>query len=139
MLLILLSMRAYVIVAGEDPEPQPLDFDQDDNYDDWKAKEAEAASIIRLSCYPEVLCIFKGITNSHEMWNRLQISLDTAGSYIGRQDILCQFRGCCPKQDKQLKADFTKLSDYCIQLNHTDEAITDRDFRMQIFTSLPSQ
>ena len=54
MILILSAMRAYAIVTGEDPEPQPLDFDHDDNYDDWKAKEAEAASIIRLSCSPEI-------------------------------------------------------------------------------------
>jgi len=54
MILILSAMGAYVIVTGEDPEPQPLDFDHDDNYHDWKAKEAEAASIIRLSCSPDV-------------------------------------------------------------------------------------
>jgi hypothetical protein len=39
MIPILSAMRAYAIVSGEHPEPQPLDFDQDDNYDDWKAKE----------------------------------------------------------------------------------------------------
>jgi len=46
-------MRAYTIFTGEVPEPQPLDFDHDDNYDDCKAKEAEAVSIIRHSCSPE--------------------------------------------------------------------------------------
>jgi len=54
MILILSAMKAYAIVTGEDPELQPLDFDHDDNYDDWKAKEAEAASMIRLSCSSEV-------------------------------------------------------------------------------------
>jgi hypothetical protein len=113
-ILILSAMRAYAIVTGEDPEPQPLDFDHDDNYDNSKAKAAEAASIIRLSCSPEVRCIIK----------------DTAGSYIGRQDILRQFRACRPKEDEPLKAYFTKLSNYRIQLDHTDDAITDRDFRI---------
>jgi len=139
MILILSSMRAYTIVTGEDSEPQPLDFDQDDNYDDWKAKEAEAASIIRLSCSPEVRRIVKGIRNPHEMWNTLEPSLDTAGCYISRQDILRQFRACRPKEGEPLKAYFTKLSNYRIQLDHTDDAVTDRDFRTQIFTSLPSQ
>jgi len=37
-ILILSAMRAYAIITGEDPEPQPLDFDHDDNYEDWKAK-----------------------------------------------------------------------------------------------------
>jgi len=32
-----------------------------------------------------------------------------------------------------------KLSNYRTQLDHTDDAFTDRDFRTQIFTSLPSQ
>jgi len=39
MILILSAMRAYASVTGDDSEPQPLDFDHDDNYDDWKDKE----------------------------------------------------------------------------------------------------
>jgi len=132
-------MSAYAIVTREDPEPPPLDFDHKDNYDDWKAKEAEAASMIRLSCSPEVRRIIKGLRNPHEMWNTLETSLDTAGSYIGRQDILCQFRAYRPKEDEPLKTYFTKLSNYRIQLDHTADAVTDRDFRTQIFTSPPSQ
>ena len=119
MILILSAMKAYTIVPGEDPEPQPLDFGHDDNYGDWKAKEAEAASMIRLSCSPEVRRIVKGIRNPDEMWKTLETSLDTAGSYIGRQDILRQFRGCRPKEDEPLKTYFTKLSNYRIQLDHT--------------------
>jgi len=139
MILILSAMRAYAIVTRDDPEPQPLDFDHDDNYDDWKAVEAEAASMIRLSCYPEEQRIVKGMRNPLEMWNTLETSLDTAGSYIGRQDIFRQFRACRPREDEPLKAYFTKLSNYRTQLDHTDDAISDRDFRTQIFTSLPSQ
>ncbi|KAF8248632.1 hypothetical protein K440DRAFT_546650 [Wilcoxina mikolae CBS 423.85] len=75
MILILPAMRAYGIVTGDDPEPQPLAID----YDDWKAKEVQAASIIKLSCSPEVRHIVKGIRNPHEMWNMLETSLDTAG------------------------------------------------------------
>jgi hypothetical protein len=51
------------------------------------AKEAEAASINRLSGSSEVQCIV--IRNPHEMYNTLETSLDTARSYIGKQDILC--------------------------------------------------
>jgi len=132
-------MIAYAIVTRDDPEPQPLDFNHDDDYDDWKAKEAEAASMIRLFCSPEVRRILKGMRNPHEMWNTLETNLDTAGSYICRQDILHQFRVCRPKEDEPLTAYFTKLSNHRTLLDHTDDAITDRDFRTQIFTSLPSQ
>jgi hypothetical protein len=52
----------------------------------------------------------------------LKTCLDTAGSYIGRQDILSQFHGGRPKEDEPLKAYFTKLSNYHIQLDHTDDA-----------------
>jgi len=138
-ILILSAMRAYVIVTGDHPEPQPLDCDHDGNDDDWKAKEAEAASMIRLSCCPEVRHIIKGSRNHLEMWNTLQTSLHTTGSYIGWQDILCQFCACWPKEDELLKAYFTKLSNNRIQLDHTDDANTDQYFLMQIFTSLPSQ
>jgi hypothetical protein len=125
MILILSFMRAYAIVTGDDPEPQPLDFNSDVINNDWKAKEAEAASMIRLSCSLEVWRIVKGMRNPIEMLNTLQTSLYTTGSYIGRQDILRQFRGCRPKEDEPLKTYFTKLSNYHIHLDHTDDAITD--------------
>jgi len=73
------------------------------------------------------------------MWNTLESSLNTSGSYIGRPHIIRQFHACRPKEDEPLKAYFPKLSDYRMQLDHTDDAITNRDFRTQIFTSLPSQ
>jgi len=41
-------------------------------------------------------------------------------------------------EDEPLKAYFTKLSKYCTQLDLTDDAITDRNFHTQLFTSLPS-
>jgi len=139
MILILSAMRAHAIITGDDPEPQPLDFDHHDNYDDWKAKAAEAASMIRLSCSPEVWRIVKGMGSPLGMWNMLGTSLDTTRSYSGKQDIIRQFRACRPKDDEACPSYFTKLSNYRIQLDHTDDAITDRDFRTQIFTSLPSK
>jgi len=39
MVLIISAMRAYAIVTGDDPEPQPLDFDQDDIYDDLRLRK----------------------------------------------------------------------------------------------------
>jgi len=95
--------------------------------------------MIRLFCSSEVQRIVKGIRNPHEMWNTLETSLDTAGSYIGREIILHQFRACRPKEHGPLRTYFTKLSNYRIQLDHTDDAVTDRDLRTQIFTTLPSQ
>jgi hypothetical protein len=139
MILILSAMRANAIITRDDPEPQPLDFDHNDNYDEWKAREAEAASMIRLSCSPEIRRIGKGMRNPHEMWNTLQTSLDTAGSYIRRQDMLCPFCAGRPKEDESLKAYFTMLGNYHTELDHTDDAITDRNFRTQIFTSLSPQ
>jgi hypothetical protein len=61
MILIISAMRAYAIVTGDDPDPQPRYFDNDDNYNNWKAQEAKAACIIRVSCSPEVWRIVKGM------------------------------------------------------------------------------
>ncbi|KAF8253310.1 hypothetical protein K440DRAFT_642282 [Wilcoxina mikolae CBS 423.85] len=121
--LILSPMRVYGIISGDDSELQPLDID----YDGWKAKEVQVRHSI------------KGITNPYEMWNMQETSLDPAGLYSGRQDILRHFHACRPKEDEPLKAYFTRLSNYCTQLDNIDDAITDCDFRTQIFTSLPSQ
>jgi len=73
------------------------------------------------------------------MWNVLEINLVTAGSYFGREDILCQLRAGRPKDDDPLKANFTNLSNYRLQLDHTDNTISDHNFRTQLFTSLPSK
>jgi len=113
MILILSAMGAYTIISGDDPKLQPLDFDHDDNYDHWKDEKAEASSMIRLSCTPEVRCIVKGMRNPHEMWNTIETSLDSTRSYIGRQDILRQFRSCQHKVDKPLNTYFTTLGNYC--------------------------
>jgi len=133
------AMGAYAIVPRDDPELQPLDFDHDDNYDDWNTKAAEDESMIRLLCSPKVRLIVRGMKTPHEMWNTLETSLDTAGSYISRQDILRQFCACRPKVEEPLIAYSTKFSNYHTQLDHTDDGITDRDFHTEIFTSLPSQ
>jgi hypothetical protein len=125
MVLVLSAMRAYAIFTRDDPELQALDFDHDDNYDDWNAKEAKAASMMRLSCSPEVWCLVKGMRNPREMWNTQETSLDTARSYIGRQDIVRQFRACRPKENESRKAYCTNLNNYRTQLDHTDDAITD--------------
>jgi len=132
-------MRTYAMVIEDDPEPQPIDFDQDGNYDEWMAKEAEASSMIRLSSSTEVRHLVKGMRNCHAMWNTPQTNLDTARSYIGRQDILRQLHACRPKEDKPIKAYFTKLSNCHIELDHTDHAIIDQDSCTQLLTSLWSQ
>jgi len=139
MILNLSTMKSCAIVTGADPEPQPLDSDHDDNYDDWKAREAEAASVIRFSCSPGVHCIIKGMRNPLRMWNTLETNLVTAGSYVGRQDILRQRGACRPKEHEPLKAYITKLRNYRTQLDHRDNAMTGRDCCTRIFTSLPSQ
>jgi len=60
LILILGAMRGDAIVTERDPELPQLDFNQDDNYDDWKAREAEPWSMIRLSCSPNVQHIING-------------------------------------------------------------------------------
>jgi hypothetical protein len=76
-------------VTRDDSEPQPIDFDHDDNMDDLKATPAKAESIINLSCSSEARRIVKVMRNSLEISNTLETSLDTAGSYISRQDLRC--------------------------------------------------
>ena len=136
---VLSTIRAYATVSREDPEPQLLDLDQDDNFDIWNAKEAEDTSTIRLSCSAEVRRLVNGMRYPHVTWNVQETSLNTPGSYIRRQDILRQFHACRPMEDEPLKSFFIKLSNYRTQLDHTEDAITDRDVNMQIPTSLPSQ
>jgi hypothetical protein len=84
-------MRAYAIIIRDDCEQHPTDSEHEDNYDVWKAKEAEAVPMIRLSGSPIVQYIIKGIRNPHELWNTLETDLHSALSNLGRQDILHLF------------------------------------------------
>jgi len=131
-ILIISAMRAYAIVTGDDPELRLVDFKNHDNKDDWKARKAEATSMIRLSCSPEVRHIGKGMRYPLKMWKTLESSLDTAASYISTQNTFRQFGAYWPKDNEHLEAYFTKRSNYRMQLHNTNNAITDRDFRTQI-------
>jgi len=139
MMLTLADMGADAIVIGSDPEPQSLDFDNFDNYDDWKNTEAEAVSMLRLSFSPTLQCIFRGITNPQEMWNKLETRLDRAGSYIGSQAVLLLYCTYQPRQGEPRTTYFTKLSNHHMPLDHMDNEITDCNFHMQLITSLQSQ
>lgn len=137
-ILVLSAKWTYAIITGDNPKPQPFDFDYDDYDDDWKVKTAKAGPIIGPFCSPEVQHTIKGIRNPHKLWNRLATSLDSAGSSIGRQDILCLLHTCRPKEDTLLHAYFTKYSNRHIQLDQPDDAINNHDCWIRIFTSLPS-
>jgi hypothetical protein len=129
-ILVLLPIRAYAIIIRAGCEQHPTDSEHEDNYDDWKAKQAEAVPMNRLSGSPKVQYIIKGISNPHELWNTLQTDLHSALSHLGRQDILHQFDAGRPKEDEPLTAYFPKHSKYHTQLTHTDDEITDCNFLM---------
>jgi hypothetical protein len=102
-------MKAYATFTGDDPQLQPLDSDRDDHYEDWIAKDAEAVSMIRHSCSPQVWCIVMDRRTPHQMENSLETRLDTVRSYIGRQNILHQFCACDARMTNYLRHTFQNL------------------------------
>jgi hypothetical protein len=88
MILILSAIEAYTTTITEIPELQPVDFNHDENYKDWKAGAAEAVYVIRLAYYPNVMDVVTGIPNAHEMWNTLETSLDTTISYVANKTFV---------------------------------------------------
>jgi hypothetical protein len=91
---LLVALRAYEILTGDEPELQALDLDHNGNYDDWKANNTQTTSILRLSCSPEVECIAQGIPDPQEMWCVLETRLYAARCYMGSLNILHQFCTC---------------------------------------------
>lgn len=134
---LLRGITAYVIHAGSGPELQPFDHNHDDNNCYCLAEEAEATFIISLSFFAVVQSIYNGIRNPHTMWIVLETNMDTAGSYIRRQEILHHLHPCPPKDDDPLNAYFINLGNHWVQLPHTGNAITDCDFRIKIFKHCP--
>jgi hypothetical protein len=88
------AMKPFPMVTGDDPEPQPEDFNHNVNYEDSNAEDTEAISIIRIAYSLAVWRIINSIRYPHDMWNTLETSLDTARFHISRQDILLQISAC---------------------------------------------
>jgi hypothetical protein len=95
--------------------------------------------MIGLPCSPMVSSVVKEMRKLCEMSNSIEITLHTTESDIGRQDLTLQFCAFQPTGDTQHIADLTKLNKYRIQLEHTEDAITDQDVWTDIFILLPVQ
>ena len=91
---VLRAVDADNIITGEEEEPAPIDLD----YRDYKKRASKAASIISLSCSPEIRPYLKGLQTPREMWETLQARLDTAATLIGRTGILRKFRAARPQK-----------------------------------------
>ena len=57
MFYVLCAVDADNIITGEEEEPAPIDLD----YRDYKKRASKAASIISLSCSPEIRPYLKGL------------------------------------------------------------------------------
>ena len=66
------------IITGEE-EPAPIDVD----HRDYKRRASKAASIISLSCSPEIRPYLNGLQTTREIWEALQERLDSAATLIG--------------------------------------------------------
>lgn len=73
-------MTAYTIFTRDDHELQGLDFDLNDNYNDWHASLIKPASIMRLFHSAAVQHIVMGNRNAHMMWNILETNRHTTES-----------------------------------------------------------
>ena len=132
---VLRALDADNIITGEEEEPIPIDLD----YKDYKKRASKAASIISLSCSPEIRPYLKGLQTPREMWETLQARLDSAVTLIGRTGILRKFRAARPQKDEKINGYFARLCEHRHQLAGTTEAISDEELRTHIYTTVPEQ
>ena len=126
---VLRAFNADNIITCE--EPMPIDL----NYTDYKKQASKAASIVSLSCSPEIRPYLKGLQTSREILETLQARLDSAVTLIGRTGIPRKFRAARPRRDEQTNAYFARLCEHRHQLAGTAEAISGEELRTHIYDS----
>jgi hypothetical protein len=136
---VLIAMKAYDIVTGEEPLPVGVGKAVRTQQCEWHKRANDALAFMYLSCSDEILPYISHIDDAAEMWEALKNRLDQAASTIGRMQILQKFTASRLREDETLTQYFTRLLDYRTQLIGTPEEISDSSLRTHIFTTLPEE
>ena len=73
------------------------------------------------------------------MWDTLKTQLNTSAMWSGRTTHLWQFHYARPKgTDEPMSEYIRRFLYYCQQLEGTNTEISDKEFRNQLYTTIPS-
>jgi hypothetical protein len=141
---VLKGIKAWQIVLGEEQPPNnPVGFAaaavaERAIYTDYTTRRDQASAIICGSCCNEVQIQIEEIDNPAEMWTTIARKMDATSTVVGRMTLLRKFHALRPVAGESINTYFSRLMEVRNQLMGTPEAISDAEFKIHVFTSLPT-
>jgi hypothetical protein len=141
---VLKGIKAWQIVLGEEQPPNnPVGFGaaavaEQAVYSDYTTRRDQASAIISGSCCNEVQIQIEEIDDPAEMWTTIARKMDATSTVVGRMTLLRKFHALRPVAGESINAYFSRLMEVKNQLVGTAEAISDAEFKIHVFTTLPT-
>jgi hypothetical protein len=141
---VLKGIKAWRIVLGEERPPNnPVGFTaaaiaERALYTDYTTRRDQASAIISGSCCNEVQIQIEEIDDPAEMWTTIARKMDATSTVVGRMTLLRKFHALRPVAGEQIATYFSRLMEVKNQLVGTAEAISDAEFKIHVFTTLPT-
>jgi hypothetical protein len=135
----LVAMRAYNIVTGDELLPEGNRSVACTLHKEWHQKANDAIAQIHLGCTDDLLPWIDDIDDPVGMWQTLQQRLDITTNQVSRTEIIRKFHSLRPLKDEKTTQYFTRLIDLRKKLIGSPEAISDETMNTHIFSTMPKE
>jgi hypothetical protein len=136
---VLVAIRAYNIVTGDELFPEGNGSAARTLQKEWHQKADDSIALIHLGCTDDLLPWIDDIDDPVEMWQTLQGRLDNTTNQVGRTQIIRKFHALCPSKDEKITQYFTRLIDLRKKLIGSPETISDESMKTHIFSTMPNE
>jgi len=136
---VLVAMRAYDIVTGDELLPEGNGSAARTLQKEWHRRANDAIAQIHLGCTDDLRPWIDDIDDRVEMWQTLQNWVDNTTYQVSGTEIVREFRALRPSKDEKTTQYFTRLIDLRKKLIGSPEAISDETMKTHIFSTMPTE
>jgi len=134
---VIVAMRAYNIVTGDELFPEGNGSTARTLQKEWHQRANDPIALIHLGCTDDLLPWIDDIDDPVEMWQTLQGRLDNTTNQVGQTQIVRKCHALCPSKDEKITKYFTRLIDLRKKLIGSPETISDETMKTHIFSTMP--
>jgi len=136
---ILISIRAYNIVTGEELFPDVNGSAACTLQKEWHHRANKAIAQIHLRCTDDLLPWIDHIDDPVEIWQTLQNRLDNTTNQVGRAQIVRKFYALHLSKEEKTTQYLTRLVDIRRKLIRSHEAISDETMKTRILSTMRTE
>ena len=136
---VLVAMRAYDIVTGDELLPEGNGSAARTLQKEWHRRANDAIAQIHLGCTDDLRPWIDDIDDRVEMWQTLQNRVDNTTNQVSGTEIVREFHALRPSKDEKTTQYFTRLIDLRKKLIGSPEAISDETMKTHIFSTMPTE